>query len=369
MLATPQQVYQHALASGELNLDQAQEQAVNYTQQLYEDLLNNLYEPKLQMLDLWSKLLGYKKHQPQIKGLYLWGGVGRGKTYILDNFYASLPFEQKKRLHFHRFMQHIHDKLNQLNTIPNPLENLAADLAQHTKVLCLDEFHVADITDAMLLDGLLRSLFAHGVTLVTTSNVHPDDLYSGGLQRERFLPAIALLKTSTHVINVDNGIDYRLKNLTAAKTYYYPMTANNEQSMADCFAKLAPDQPNKAGYLTLYGRDIPTIQIADGVIWFEFAILCHVPRGTADYIEIAQDYHTVFVSNIPSMGDAENDLVLRLIHLVDEFYDRGVKLIISSPVPAELLYTGNKLKAQFQRTISRLLEMQSTTYLAKPHLP
>ncbi|WP_353571834.1 cell division protein ZapE [Candidatus Albibeggiatoa sp. nov. BB20] len=366
---TPQQIYQAALATGDFCEDAAQAKAVDHTQRLYEDLLNALHEPKVQMADLWLKLWKRKTNSKQqtIKGLYLWGGVGRGKTYLVDNFYHTLPFNNKLRLHFHRFMQQVHDELKQLKDIQNPLVKVAQHFAERTKILCLDEFHVLDIADAMLLGGLLQELFEQGVTLVTTSNVHPDDLYKGGLQRDRFLPAIDLLKNSTHVINVDNGVDYRLRALEQAEIYHHPLDAAAEHNMRHSFTEIAPDQPVIGGSINLYGRDIPTIQMADGVIWFDFHTLCDVPRGTPDYIEIATCYQTVFVSGVPSMGDAENDLALRFVNLVDEFYDRSVKLIIAAEESADLLYTGKRLEFQYQRTLSRLQEMQSHEYLAREH--
>lgn len=366
---TPQQIYQAALATGDFCEDAAQATAVAHTQQLYEDLLNTLHEPKLQMSDLWLQLLKRKSSSKQqtVEGLYLWGGVGRGKTFLVDNFYHTLPFKRKLRLHFHRFMQQVHDELRQLKHIQDPLVTVAQRFAKRTKVLCLDEFHVLDITDAMLLGGLLQALFEHGVTLVATSNVHPDDLYKGGLQRDRFLPAIDLLKNTTRVINVDSGVDYRLRALEKAEIYHSPLDAAADENMRRSFAEIAPDEPVLGDCINLYGRDIPTIQLADGVVWFDFHALCDVPRGTPDYIDIATCYHTVFVSGVPGLGDAENDLALRFVNLVDEFYDRGVKLIIAAAEPAELLYTGKRLEFQFQRTLSRLQEMQSHEYLACAH--
>ncbi|MEK7991551.1 MAG: cell division protein ZapE [Thiotrichaceae bacterium] len=368
---TPQEIYQAALATGDFCKDAAQAEAVDYTQRLYEDLLNTLHEPKIQMSDLWMTLWNRKNNSKQqtIKGLYLWGGVGRGKTYLVDNFYYTLPFKNKLRLHFHRFMQQVHEELKQLKDIQNPLVTVAQRFSERTKVLCLDEFHVLDITDAMLLGGLLQELFKQGVTLVTTSNMHPDDLYKGGLQRDRFLPAIDLLKNTTYVINVDNGVDYRLRVLEQAEIYHSPLDMAADFNMRRSFAEIAPDKPVIGDSINLYGRDIPTIQMADGVIWFDFHALCDVPRGTPDYIDIATYYHTVFVSGVPSMGDAENDIALRFVNLVDEFYDRSVKLIIAAAQPADLLYTGKRLEFQYQRTLSRLQEMQSHDYLAREHQP
>ncbi len=365
-IKTPQEIYQAALETGEFCQDAAQAKAVEQTQRLYEDLLSTLHEPKLQLYDLWQIL--WKRHTKKtVKGLYLWGGVGRGKTYLVDNFYHTLPFKNKLRLHFHRFMQQVHSELKQLKDIQNPLILVAQRFAKQTQVLCLDEFQVLDITDAMLLGGLLRELFEQGVTLVATSNVHPDDLYKDGLQRERFLPAIDLLKNSTRIINLDSGVDYRLRALEKAEIYHFPLDAVAEQNMQRSFTRIAPNFPVFGDSIKLYEREIPTVQLAGQVIWFDFHVLCDVPRGTADYIDIATCYHTVFISGVPSLGDAENDLALRFINLVDEFYDRNVKLIIAAAEPVEFLYTGKRLAFQFQRTLSRLQEMQSHEYLAREH--
>ena len=302
-----------------------------------------------------------------VKGLYLWGGVGTGKTYFMNALHDSLPFRDKKRIHFHRFMKRVHRDLKNINAVEDPLEVVAQDLVRRARVICLDEFHVSDITDAMLLSGLLKALFDGGVTLVVTSNEPPDRLYWEGLQRERFLPAIDLIKTQTAVVMVDGGVNYRLRILEKEDIYHYPLDNAATQSLADCFTNIAPDAGIAGVVLEINGWPMPTVRCADGVAWFEFDELCGGPWSVADYIEIARCYHTVVIANIPSMDDVDNDKVRRLINLVDEFYDRNVKLIISAEAPPTALYRDGKLSPQFSRTVSRLEEMRSHDYLARPH--
>jgi len=303
------------------------------------------------------------------RGLYLWGGVGRGKTWLMDLFYGSLPFKQKQRSHFHRFMQYVHDELRHHRDRADPLELIAQQIADKTQVLCFDEFFVSDIADAMLLSNLLRGLFDRGVTLVATSNCAPDELYTDGLQRARFLPAIRLLKENTLVLNVDAGVDYRLRTLVRARTWF---DANDEATAAEMqllFTQLAEDGGTDDTSLVLNHRKLKVKQLANEVIWFEFREICDGPRGQADYIELARCYHSVFVSKLPQLTAATENQARRFISLVDEFYDRGVKLFISAATAPEQLYQGSALKFEFQRTLSRLIEMQSKDYLALPHRP
>lgn len=367
-MTTPWECYQSDLQRPGFSADRTQEEAVRHTQRLYEALLSDSKTTTGYWASLRAKL---REREPKkvIRGLYLWGGVGRGKTYIIDNFYTCLPFTDKARIHFHRFLQNVHHELKTLSNVQNPLMVVAERWAKQARVLCLDEFHVADITDAMLLNGLLQALFTQGVTLVTTSNVKPDDLYKDGLQRQRFLPAIALIKQFTDVINVDSGVDYRLRVLEQAEIYHYPLDDEAARSLLESFVRIAPDSGEVDKVLEINGRRLQTIRCADGIVWFDFAALCNIPRAVADYIELAKCFNTVFVSNIPCMDETENDRVLRLINLVDEFYDRNVKLVISAQTLPELLYTGKRQAFQFQRTISRLAEMRSHEYLQRPHLP
>jgi cell division protein ZapE len=302
------------------------------------------------------------------RGLYLWGGVGRGKTFVVDTFCASLPDTLRVRVHFHSFMRDVHARLRQLRGAQDPLREIAAGWSRDMRLLCLDEFHVVDITDAMLLGQLLAALFARGVTLVTTSNEAPDDLYRGGLQRERFLPAIAMLKQHLEVFEFGGATDYRWRTLTRAATYYAPADEAAERALADCWMGLTRQTAAPAPPLEVEGRQIPVRARADGAVWFTFSDLCDGPRGTLDYIEIACCHHTVLLSGVPCFGDESADAARRFINLVDEFYDRGVNLLLSAAAPPDQLYAGARLAASFRRTASRLVEMQSQQYLAKPHL-
>lgn len=305
------------------------------------------------------------------QGLYFWGGVGRGKTYLMDSFYESLPFERKMRIHFHRFMRRVHQDLEGLQGQANPLELVAESLAAETQVICFDEFFVSDITDAMILARLLEGLFARGVTLVATSNIVPDLLYREGLQRQRFLPAIALLNQHCEVVNVDGGQDYRLRALEQAELYYSPLGDLADQAIGATFDSLVAveGEIKLAVDLDIEGRLIPAIKVAEDIVWFEFAAICEGPRSQNDYIEVAREFHSVMISGVPIFNTVNNDAARRFINLVDEFYDRGVKLAVTAAAPLHQLYESGRLGFEFQRTESRLLEMQSHEYLARPHRP
>jgi cell division protein ZapE len=303
------------------------------------------------------------------RGLYLWGGVGRGKTWLMDLFFHSLPFKDKQRSHFHRFMQSVHDELKKHKDRADPLELVAEKIAKKTRVLCFDELFVADIGDAMLLANLFRGLFDRGVTLVATSNVPPDDLYKDGLQRARFLPAIRLLKENTQVIHVDNGTDYRLRALERASTAFDADDPAAPAAMSQLFETIAGEAGATNPTLTLNHRRLHPKRLAEDVVWFDFKELCDGPRGQADYIELARCFHTVVLSDIPVLTTELENQARRFVTLVDEFYDRSVKLVISSAAPVTTLYRGSKLAFEFERTGSRLIEMQSQEYLARPHKP
>ncbi len=365
---TPQERYRADLLREDFSADPAQLAAVGYTQALYEALLAE-YEKNNGLINRIKKRLQRKKKNP-VMGLYFWGGVGRGKTWIIDAFYDCLPFAypEKWRIHFHRFMQMVHHELNQFKDKENPLMLVADKIAADTRVLCFDEFHVTDITDAMLLSGLLKALFERGVVLVTTSNEVPDDLYRDGLQRERFLPAIELIKQYNQVVNVESGIDYRLRFLDKAEIYHYPLDENADSMLARNFFHVAPDRGADRVVLHIEDRPINTVRCADGVVWFDFREICDGPRGPADYIEIARQYQTVFISNIPMMQEADNDRAKRFMTLVDEFYDRNVKLILTAASLPDKLYTGKRLAKPFRRTVSRLQEMHTHNYLSRQHL-
>lgn len=303
-----------------------------------------------------------------VRGLYLWGGVGRGKTFLMDLFFEGLPVEQKKRIHFHRMMHDVHERMKTLSFVEDPLDKVAAGIAQDTRVLCFDEFFVSDIGDAMILGRLLDGLFKRGVTLVTTSNSKPDDLYKDGLQRQRFLPAIELLNEHTDVVNMDGDTDYRLRILQKAGTYLSPDNEAAAVKLNYFFDESASVQVESDTDLDINGRKIRARRRAKGVAWFRFRDICDGPRSQADYIEIARWYPSVIISGIPGFDASCDDQARRFISLVDEFYDRRVKLILSADADVSDLYTGTRLAFEFDRTASRLIEMQSTEYLALPHL-
>jgi cell division protein ZapE len=316
---------------------------------------------------LLSALRRARAREPE-RGIYLWGGVGRGKTFLLDLFFQELPLERKRRTHFHRFMHGVHATLRELRAVEAPLAEVAHRIASEATVLCFDELFVSDIADAMILGGLFEALFREGVTLVATSNVPPSGLYRDGLQRQRFLPAIALLERHTEVLEMDAGTDYRLRQLEKARIYLGPEEDDPDAMLAREFELIA-DGPGEAdATLTIDGRPVRARRLADEVAWFDFDALCAGPRGAADYIELARSYHTVLLSAVPVMDASADDQARRFVTLVDEFYDRGVKLIIAAAAAPPELYRGERLAFEFRRTSSRLAEMQSREYLARPHL-
>ncbi|HET8942574.1 MAG TPA: cell division protein ZapE [Rudaea sp.] len=302
-----------------------------------------------------------------VRGLYLWGAVGRGKTFLVDLLFEALPTQRKLRLHFHRFMGRVHAGLSAAQGRRDPLRDVAAGFAAQARVLCLDEFLVTDIGDAMLLGRLLRHLFADGVCLVTTANIAPENLYRDGLQRARFLPAIDLLQQHCDVLELISPYDYRLRALTQSGVYFCPLGERAEQALAHCFDRIAPDAHNTQTAIKVNGRTIPVKRRAEGVIWFDFAALCEGPRAVADYIELAQSFNSVLLSGVPQFTPQIDNAARRFINLVDEFYDHGVNLIVSAAATPIDLYAGQRLRAEFERTQSRLIEMQSEQYLALAH--
>lgn len=365
---TPLERYQADLKRPDFFHDPAQENAVRHLQRLYDDLV--AAEHQIKLAGLFGRLLG-KKRQGPIKGLYFWGGVGRGKTYLVDTFYDALPFKEKMRTHFHRFMKRVHEELQTLEGEKNPLTIIAKRFAKEARVICFDEFFVSDITDAMILATLLEELFKNGVTLVATSNIVPDGLYKDGLQRARFLPAIKLLKENTEIVNVDSGIDYRLRALEQAELYHCPLSAEAERSMEESFRSLLTENcvVKENEVLMIENREIRARKVANDVAWFKFRELCDGPRSQNDYIDLAKIFDAVLISGVEQMNVSTDDIARRFINLVDEFYDRNVKLILSAEVELKDLYAGGRLEFEFQRTLSRLLEMQSHEYLTRPHKP
>ncbi len=366
---TPLSKYEADLASGNFTPDAAQRKAVEALQRLFDELMVYHGRAERSWLDKLKGLFGQQPQAP--KGIYFWGGVGRGKTYLVDTFFDALPFKRKMRVHFHRFMHRVHKELKLLKGQSDPLPLIADKLAAEARVICFDEFFVQDITDAMLLGTLMQELFQRGVVLVATSNIIPDELYRNGLQRQRFLPAIELIKQNCEVINVDSGIDYRLRTLTRAEIYHAPLDAEADTNLQRYFAELAPDHcsRNTDGSIRINGRDIAVRLECDDVVLFEFDAICGGPRSQNDYIEIAQIYHAVLISNVPQLGGANDDAARRFLALVDEFYERRVKLILSAAVPLEKIYSEGKLTFEYQRCVSRLQEMQSHDYLAQEHKP
>jgi cell division protein ZapE len=356
--AAPSTLYAAGVDAGRWEDDPAQRAVLAHLDRIQTELI------AAENSRWWQRL----RSTPPTRGLYLYGSVGRGKTFLVDLFFASLPFEHKLRLHFHRFMGRVHAELNRLKGHEDPLVAVAAHFAAQARVFCLDEFFVTDIGDAMILGNLLKHLFARGVTLVTTSNIQPDQLYKDGLQRARFLPAIELIEQNCAVVTLPSKQDYRLRALTHAGVYFTPLGADAEQKLAACFERIAPGVARPDAAIEVNGREIPVKRSADGVIWFDFAALCEGPRAVADYIEIGQSFHTVLISGVPQFATPElEDPARRFINLVDEFYDHGVNLVLSAAVPASELYRGKRLANEFARTESRLIEMQSAQYLAAAH--
>jgi cell division protein ZapE len=358
--------YETALADHGFNSDPAQLQAIEALETTFARLSND--NSAGQGLSLLKKLFGGNDPGP-VKGVYMWGGVGRGKTFIMDIFFEALPFDNKLRYHFHRLMYRVHGRLKELAGQSDPLETVAEELAEQAQVICFDEFFVTEIGDAMILSKLLSGLFSRGVTLVATSNILPDELYKDGLQRQQFAPAIELLKKHTQVLELDAGCDYRLRVLEQAEIWHEPLDATATQNLEEYFVAIAPDTGSSGQSIEILGRDIRTCRRADGIAWFEFAELCDGPRSQDDYIELARAFQTILVANIPCLTTEKENQARRFIALVDEFYDRRVKLICSAELDIAEIYTGQRLAKAFQRTASRLLEMQSTAYLGLAHIP
>lgn len=373
----PSALFQQALTRHHYQADSAQLQAIAALDRLFMQLQQRQHHPvhpeRISWLRRW--LPGRGQHSVpvvnRLRGVYLWGGVGRGKTWLMEVFYQALPGERKLRQHFHRFMYDLHHELTLKKGQEDPLHKIAQSLAARYDVICFDECMVTDITDAMLLGRLFTYLFAEGVVLVTTSNVAPDDLYRNGLQRARFLPAIAQIKQHCEVLNVDAGLDYRLRTLQQASIYHWPLSHNASAQMQQCFTQLtgerAPVSEHSLHVLHIHHRPLSVLAAQAGVVMVEFAELCQKARSPADYIELARQFHTVLLVNVRTMNSEQEDTARRFLALVDEFYAHRVKLIISAETAQNQLYQGNLLTFEYQRCYSRLQEMQSLDYLAQPH--
>ncbi|MBT0725819.1 cell division protein ZapE [Rosenbergiella australiborealis] len=370
--------YQQALEQGEYRPDEVQKAAVTELDRLQQALVSRQQgasssSPKKGLLGRFSSLFhrDTDTQQSPVQGLYMWGGVGRGKTWIMDLFYQSVPGERKLRLHFHRFMLRVHEELSQLQGHSDPLLIIADRFREQTDLLCFDEFFVSDITDAMLLGTLMEALFDRGITLVATSNIPPDELYRNGLQRARFLPAIEQIKQHCQVMNVDAGIDYRLRALTSAHLWKSPLNDETVQAIASLFKTLSGyDFSNaSAPVLEINHRPMNTVHVAQGVLAIRFTVLCGENRSQHDYIALSQQFHTVLLLDVPQLTSQTEDQARRFLAMIDEFYERHVKLVVSAEVALEDIYQGNQLKFEYQRCLSRLQEMQSEEYLRLPHLP
>lgn len=357
----PGEAYEAGIAVGRWQRDRGQELALHEFDRIHDALLDRSARG-------WFARLARRFDRDDVaRGLYLWGGVGRGKTFLMDLFYEHLPGADKRRVHFHRFMLEVHARIRELGEREDPLAEVAAGYAARIRVLCLDEFFVSDIGDAMILGRLLQQLFERGVVLVTTSNTAPQNLYRDGLQRVRFVPAIALIERHCKVLHLQSPHDYRLRSLQQAPTYQQPLDATAAAALEACYVRLTADTRRDGEPLDVNGRTIETVDRSEGVAWFEFAALCEGPRAAADYIEIARDFHTVLLANVPGFDWRNEDAALRFVHLIDELYDRNVNLILSAAAAPTQLYRGDRHAHAFERTVSRLIEMQSEAFLAREH--
>lgn len=347
--------YEQTLQSRGFSADAAQCNAVSRLQRAYDEWVT-YKEKRRNPLRRWLS-------PPEVpRGVYMWGGVGRGKSFLMDSFYSVVPLKRKTRVHFHEFMRDIHRQLDALKKVADPLDTVAANVAKKYRLICFDEFHVIDIADAMILYNLFKALFAHGVSFIITSNFEPSTLYPDGLHRDRILPAIALLKEKMDILQVDGGTDYRKRALVQVAAYHTPADANAERALQAAFERIA-EMVDENPVIRVEGRDIRSLRRAGGVIWFDFATLCGGPRSQNDYLEIASRFHTVILSGIPAMSAAMASEARRFIWLVDVLYDHKIKLLVSAEVPMERLYAEGSQAMEFQRTVSRLMEMQSAEYM------
>ena len=347
--------YEHALKERGYQSDPAQYRAVERLQQTYDEWIAY----KAQRSSTLRRLI----NRPEVpRGLYLWGGVGRGKSFLMDSFYTVIPLTRKTRVHFHEFMRSVHRQLDDCKGIADPLDEVGRRIAKKYRLICFDEFHVSDIADAMVLYNLLRVLFDHGVSFVMTSNYAPDTLYPDGLHRDRMLPAIALLKDKLTVMNVDAGVDYRKRALEQVDAYHTPLGAAADQALREAFARLA-ETADEDPRVDIEAREIRSLRRAGGVIWFDFSTLCGGPRSQNDYLEISSRFHTVILSGIPQMSAGMSSEARRFTWLIDVFYDHKVKLLMSAEVAPDQLYMQGMLANEFHRTVSRIIEMQSSEYM------
>ncbi|MGN6984223.1 cell division protein ZapE [Neisseria sp. P0008.S010] len=353
--------YQAASQQTAFIRDAAQARAIEHLDRLWTELM--MFKRKR------NRFLGRSLRSPQLpKGLYFYGGVGRGKSFLMDAFYGCLPYRRKRRVHFHAFMAEIHQRLRGLKSEANPLKAVAAEIAKETRVLCFDEFHVSDIADAMILGRLLENLFNEGVVLVATSNYAPSELYPQGQNRSSFLPTIALIEEKLTILNVDGGEDYRHRTLTAAEVFYIPANDENERKLADLFTQVTAGQAERPSEIEIHGRMLRCKKRTDKAIWFDFRMLCFGPRSQADYLYLSEHYEMIFVSGIEKLSQAERAEARRLTWLIDVMYDYRVKFCATCDVPVGEIYVEGDFAQEFVRTASRLTEMQSQEYLNLSHL-
>ena len=347
--------YQHALSERGFSADEAQFGAVQRLQTGYDQWLAYKNRRSNKLMRMISP--------PEVpRGVYMWGGVGRGKSFLMDSFYSVIPINRKTRIHFHEFMRGVHQQLDELKGVANPLDIVAKKIAKKYRLICFDEFHISDVADAMIMFNLLSALFEYGVTFIMTSNYAPDTLYPDGLHRDRLLPTIALLKSRLDVLNVDSGNDYRKRALEQVDAYLFPLNAATDKILRKAYSKIA-EIADEDPALHIEAREIRALRRAGGVIWFDFATLCGGPRSQNDYLEIASQFHTVILSGIPAMSAAMSSEARRFTWLIDVFYDHKIKLIMSAAVAADELYTEGTLSNEFHRTVSRIIEMQSREYM------
>lgn len=347
--------YEHELTERGYRSDRAQRTAIERLQRYFDD---------------WVRFRGQRSttlkrllKRPEVpRGVYMWGGVGRGKSFLMDAFYTTVPVRRKTRLHFHEFMRGVHKQLDQVKGMADPLDEVARRIARRYRLICFDEFHVSDIADAMILYRLLDRLFEYGTSFVMTSNYEPSTLYPDGLHRDRILPAIALIQQRMDVLNVDAGVDYRHRVLEQVRMYHTPLDAAAQAALAEAFERIA-ETPSEPPVLNIENRQIKATGLAGGVVWFDFATLCGGPRSQNDYLELASRFHTVLLSDVPAMGPRHASEARRFTWLIDVLYDHRVKLIMSAEVEPELLYTTGPMAGEFHRTVSRIQEMQSREYL------
>jgi len=347
--------YQQTLAARGFTQDEAQRAAIERLQRFYDEWVEYQSQQR--------GLMRFFRSKPEApRGVYLWGGVGRGKSFLMDSFFTTVPIERKARVHFHEFMRSVHRELEEVKGMQDPLDEVAKRWAERYQLVCFDEFHVSDVADAMILHRLLQGMFAHGVSFVMTSNYEPSLLYTDGLHRDRILPAIALIKERMDVLNVDAGVDYRRRALEQVELYHSPLDDGAEAALQHAFDQLADTAPQEP-VLHIEHREIRAKALAGNVVWFDFATLCGGPRSQNDYLELANRFQTVILSDVPKMGPRQASEARRFTWLIDVFYDHKVKLIMSAECEPEELYTEGALANEFHRTVSRILEMQSREYL------